>query len=449
MSSYLHHINSTQTLSSPVFDGPVDHVVFVIHGIGRQTEKFGFFQKHLQSLFDTTNEAVEMNRPGTRVNIQYIPIEWHKHIHEETDAIMDQVTPRSITGLRMINNDYLADAFFYLSNDRGQSIINHVTQTFNTSYRDFMNANPGFSGKIAIVAYSLGGIITWDILSHQAHSNKSLEDIKRISKLDLHFPSLDFKPDYLFTLGSPLSAFLIVRNQDPSVYHPDPSIHFENIFHPYDPLGYRFEPLLTDAYKNTPAVLVDRCSSQLTSSFISSATTFLQQITSHNIWNLGRGLISLLLRGDCRSKKHEELHKTDIDCFLNEVPKLSIDTQVTLSDDEEECPTPPETPTFPFKKRGRSPSFSSFDTMSNKKICCEEKISRSDQALLDTTRTRSSTVADDSFEHNLPRRLDFVLQPEKFMGVVDKNPYLCGLTAHFSYWTHKDLMWHIVRRLEN
>ncbi|CEG83332.1 hypothetical protein RMATCC62417_17271 [Rhizopus microsporus] len=149
MSSYLHHINSTHTLSSPIVDGQVDHVVFVIHGIGRQTEKFGFFQKHLQSLFDTTNEAVEMNRPGTRVNIQYIPIEWHKHIHEETDAIMDQVTPRSITGLRMINNDYLADAFFYLSNDRGQSIINHVTQTFNTSYHDFMNANPGFSGKIA------------------------------------------------------------------------------------------------------------------------------------------------------------------------------------------------------------------------------------------------------------------------------------------------------------
>ncbi|CEG83330.1 hypothetical protein RMATCC62417_17269 [Rhizopus microsporus] len=160
------------------------------------------------------------------------------------------------------------------------------------------------------------------------------------------------------------------------------------------------------------------------------------------MWDLGRALISSLLRGDCRSKKHEELHKTDIDCFLNEVPKLSIDTQGTLSDDEEEeCPTPPETPTFPFKKRGRSSSFSSFDTMSNKKICCEEKISPSDQALLDTTRTRGSTVADDSFEHDLPRRLDFVLQPEKFMGVVDKNPYLCGLTAHFSYWTHKDLMW--------
>lgn len=78
----------------------------------------------------------------------------------------------------------------------------------------------------------LGGIITWDILSNQ-HLGV---DGRSHSKLDLHFPKLDFKPDYLFTLGSPLSAFLTVRNQDPKVYHPDPSIVFENIFHPFDPL---------------------------------------------------------------------------------------------------------------------------------------------------------------------------------------------------------------------
>lgn len=108
----------------------------------------------VQSLFDTTNEAVEINCPGTKVNIQYIPIEWHMHIHQETDAVMNQITPRSIPALRLLNNDYLADAFFYLSNDRGQSIINHVTDEFNQSYSNFMKLNPEFKGKIAIVAYS-------------------------------------------------------------------------------------------------------------------------------------------------------------------------------------------------------------------------------------------------------------------------------------------------------
>lgn len=88
------------------------------------------------------------------MNIQYIPIEWHKHIHEETDAIMEDITLNSIPFMRMISNEYLSDAFFYLSKDRGQSIVNHVTKTFNEAYSGFINENPDFQGKVAILAYS-------------------------------------------------------------------------------------------------------------------------------------------------------------------------------------------------------------------------------------------------------------------------------------------------------
>lgn len=46
------------------------------------------------------------------------------------------------------------------------------------------------------------------------------------------------------------------------------------------------------------------------------------------------------------------------------------------------------------------------------------------------------------------RRIDHVLQPEGFMSMI-ANEYIVGLRAHFSYWSNKDLLWHIVRRLEN
>ncbi|KAI7865614.1 hypothetical protein BDF14DRAFT_1001471 [Spinellus fusiger] len=51
--------------------------------------------------------------------------------------------------------------------------------------------------------------------------------------------------------------------------------------------------------------------------------------------------------------------------------------------------------------------------------------------------------------NTLPRaqRIDYVLQPESFMSMI-ANEYLVGMRAHFSYWTNKDLLWHIVRRLE-
>lgn len=46
------------------------------------------------------------------------------------------------------------------------------------------------------------------------------------------------------------------------------------------------------------------------------------------------------------------------------------------------------------------------------------------------------------------RRIDHVLQPESFMSMI-ANEYIVGLRAHFSYWTNKDLLWHVMCRLED
>ncbi|GAA5807379.1 hypothetical protein MFLAVUS_000739 [Mucor flavus] len=451
-------------LQSPKLNGPPDHIAFVIHGIGQQTEQFGFFQTHLQSLYDTTNKAVKENTPDKEVNIQYIPIEWHKHIHEETDAIMDDITLSSIPFMRMINNEYLSDAFFYLSKDRGQSIINHVTKTFNEAYSGFINENPDFQGKVAILAYSLGGIIAWDILSNQLQKN-----IKHISKLDMTFPRLDFKPDYLFTLGSPLSAFLTVRNQDPKVYHPHPSIIFENIYHPYDPLAYRLEPMLKINYKHQPAMLVEKCVSEQTS----------------YIWNKGCDIISSLTRQHERLvtllSKEKQQH---IDYFRSTL--LSSGGNILLSTlkryfSTNASLTPQYDPIRPMIQAEEEEVDSNTSTP-KMSLDCGSEIEEEDQdyflvpsdfkekeftyiAHTDMT-TTSCKRRHQSYDHcsptkrrrnsleltkedQLPNRIDFVLRPEKLFGCVPKNEYFSGLTAHFSYWTHKDLMWHIVRRLEN
>lgn len=45
-------------------------------------------------------------------------------------------------------------------------------------------------------------------------------------------------------------------------------------------------------------------------------------------------------------------------------------------------------------------------------------------------------------------RMDFVLQPDSVMSMI-ANEYLIGLRAHFSYWTNKDFIWHMLRRIEN
>lgn len=255
----LHNLEGQQgePVIEPSSDKPVDHVIFVIHGIGQQTEQYGHFYEHIENLQETTRQVLQAKVPDHNVRIELIPIEWHRHIHEQVDPIINKITLKSIPTIRLIENDYLADVLFYFSKDRGQNIIDNVTNLFNTSYHNFMEKHPNFDGKIVIMGYSLGGIIVWDILSHQREL-KTQDEKDMYKKMDINFAKLDFKPHFFFGLGSPVGAVLTFRGQDPKLYHPDFDIQFENVFHPFDPLGYRFEPLFSDYFTDKSAVLVER-----------------------------------------------------------------------------------------------------------------------------------------------------------------------------------------------
>ncbi|CAO3656995.1 unnamed protein product [Mucor hiemalis] len=256
----LHDIDGQQQgepAIEPASDKPVDHVIFVIHGIGQQTEQYGHFYEHIENLQETTRQVLQAKVPDHNVRIELIPIEWHRHIHEQVDPIINKITLKSIPTIRLIENDYLADVLFYFSKDRGQNIVDNVTNLFNTSYHNFMEKHPNFDGKIVIMGYSLGGIIVWDILSHQREL-KTQEEKDMYKKMDINFSKLDFKPHFFFGLGSPVGAVLTFRGHDPKLYHPDFDIQFENVFHPFDPLGYRFEPLFSDYFTDKSAVLVER-----------------------------------------------------------------------------------------------------------------------------------------------------------------------------------------------
>lgn len=334
--------------------------------------------------------------------------------------------------------------------------------------------------------YRLGGIITWDILSNQSRPNITKKEIRQHSKLDLDFPTLNFKPDYLFNLGSPLSAFLTVRNQDPKLYHPDPSIAFENIFHPFDPLAYRFEPMLNIDYKHQTAVLIDDSSCSVSKGdhhLYRNNNEELHQILGGN--NVS-GLFSSLKRyfSSTTSKRspfppiqQEQddacMQEQDAHFFATSTPKLSLDCGTEYGDDDDEdayspiITTPNSTvDSDPFiytqtnammtsnyaqKKRSSFMAEEEKEQVPDKKRRRKSTGNSDDHLVLNTTITKSSKVevnATTLLNESGNNRIDHVLRPERFMGFLQKNEYISGLTAHFSYWTNKDLMWHIVRRLE-
>jgi hypothetical protein len=107
----------------------------------------------------------------------------------------------------------------------------------------------GFTGKISILSHSLGSVISWDILSHiDTNMDCTLDDIRpEASKFAESYPQLSFKVEQMFMIGSPLAVFLMMRNNDkplPQDFYLPSCPRVYNIFHPYDPVAYRLEPIL-------------------------------------------------------------------------------------------------------------------------------------------------------------------------------------------------------------
>ncbi|KAJ1806419.1 hypothetical protein LPJ75_005061, partial [Coemansia sp. RSA 2598] len=168
---------------------------------------------------------------------------------------MTRTTLSSIPWIRKLNNEVLGDIFYYFSTFHGQRLLSMVISKLNTAYDAFIQANPRFSGPISLVAHSLGGMICYEILYFMNQMDRLGNGMAGNVELERYrdLPKLKFIPDRLFTLGTPLGTTLVFRNLYIDRYHMGP-VGYHNIFHPYDPFGYRMEPLHDEYYADVAAV---------------------------------------------------------------------------------------------------------------------------------------------------------------------------------------------------
>ncbi len=127
-------------------------------------------------------------------------------------------------------------------------MIEIVCKEMNTVVQKY-RALTGFTGKVSLLAHSLGSVISWDILSYQYSIDTNCEAPKPSENTAASFccPQLDFRIANTFMIGSPVAVFLMLRNQHEPLhadfYLPGCRRIF-NIYHPFDPIAYRIEPLL-------------------------------------------------------------------------------------------------------------------------------------------------------------------------------------------------------------
>lgn len=236
--------------------------------------KKGFFRKQSSdSGASPSSDYTDFKPRSSRTRrIECLPISWHSCTRRQTgmNEQLNQIALNSVPKLRHFLNKVVMDALLYSSGPvYNQTIINNVGEEINRLYSIFMEKYPNFTGSVSLAGHSLGSVIVFDLLAHQIGSDGKIPNLipeeqqlpsesSKTGQYLIKYPQLKFKPRCFFAFGSPMPMFLTVRGiKSISKDYKLPTCdRMFNIFHPYDPLAYRIEPLIDPRFKDLEPVLL-------------------------------------------------------------------------------------------------------------------------------------------------------------------------------------------------
>ncbi|XP_073140198.1 phospholipase SGR2-like [Henckelia pumila] len=158
---------------------PVQHLVFVIHGIGQRLEKSNLVDDvatHRQVTEKLAERHLTSHQRGTQ-RVIFIPCQWRKCLTLGGEASVEKITLDGVRGLRTMLSATVHDILYYMSPVHCQDIIDSVSNQLNRLYMKFLKRNPGYDGKVSLYGHSLGSVLAYDILCHQEklYSNFPME----------------------------------------------------------------------------------------------------------------------------------------------------------------------------------------------------------------------------------------------------------------------------------
>ncbi|XP_024439843.1 phospholipase SGR2 isoform X3 [Populus trichocarpa] len=158
---------------------PVQHVVFMVHGIGQRLEKSNLVDD-VGNFCHITASLAEQHLTSHQRGAQrvlFIPCQWRKGLKLSGEAAVEKITLDGVRGLRVMLGATVHDVLYYMSPVYCQDIINsveligitllQVSNQLNRLYLKFLKRNPGYDGKVSIYGHSLGSVLSYDILCHQ------------------------------------------------------------------------------------------------------------------------------------------------------------------------------------------------------------------------------------------------------------------------------------------
>uniref|UniRef100_A0A7N6B1N8 SEC23 interacting protein n=1 Tax=Anabas testudineus TaxID=64144 RepID=A0A7N6B1N8_ANATE len=157
----------------------VDHLVFMVHGIGPVCDLR--FRSMVECVDDFRNVSLKLLQSHFKKSldeqaisrVEFLPVQWHTALHGDATGVdrkIKKITLPSIGRLRHFTNETLLDVLFYNSPTYCQTIMDTVALEINRLYALFMKRNPDYRGGISVAGHSLGSLILFDLLSNQKNA---------------------------------------------------------------------------------------------------------------------------------------------------------------------------------------------------------------------------------------------------------------------------------------
>ncbi|XP_953617.1 uncharacterized protein TA16640 [Theileria annulata] len=219
-----------------------DCILIAVHGIGTTENMLENDYKSLKHSLEVVRKHWFYNQ---KLKIHLCFINWKRYIVDAQNndivcRLFDNYCIDTMKGMRRVFNLAVMDIIFYQNPKFSDYLMNNIANDLNNEIARLRNHVSGQfkESKIAIIGYSMGSVLVYDLLSVNPCRLSNIEASKR--------PRLEHKIDLFFAIGSPLSAVLV--NQNPQLMKlglklPE-DIKYYNIFHPYDPIASRWEKLI-------------------------------------------------------------------------------------------------------------------------------------------------------------------------------------------------------------
>uniref|UniRef100_A0A0R3RT61 DDHD domain-containing protein n=1 Tax=Elaeophora elaphi TaxID=1147741 RepID=A0A0R3RT61_9BILA len=428
----------------------IKHLILVVHGIGQKGYE-NLIAKNTDQVREAIYNCMDKHYPGEKSRPMVLPVEWRAALVLD-DGITDYVTLPKMSSMRNTLNSTAMDIMYYQSPLYRNEIMDGLIRSLNNVYSLFIENYPDFDGPISIYAHSLGSVMCYDLLTcwsplvlYDKYVAEMIEQqlaIKaehaeilngfreaRLKLLELYGgfqlafvtqkQKLKFKVRNMFCVGSPLAVFLIMRGSTTFVPETDSLKRIYNIFHPYDPVAYRLEPLVHKQYRLIRPI---KLFSSIDLRSLRDYALLPPEINKAYIKKI-KIKEKVAKEKDARmvvvgDKDHEEIEEED-ECESDDSSALR-----------------PSSPGSSPRSLTPPPSESGDNKKSWWKFGSSRKEKESNEGFLEEVKLNEAQKLMEGIppEERLPYRMDYQVQPQ----ITDRS-YWSVLKSHFAYWNNPDI----------